>query len=566
MIRSHSPNIYFLINPIGNVSNSTISTIHRFFDSSPISPSNSYAAFTSMIDKSKIDVNLIESSSAMITLYDMTRINASNNNNNGKQLNLSKYEIIDSTLAWDSQVGAHVQWGKSDEQLLYNILIAKNNTNFKEIMSYSSNELHMYRALGVIYNPRKKSKKYLQCPIYHVSNNGLYAASPNLYKIKYTQKGYGINVDYSTPNSHALKTDGLYVINLSKGTCQLMVSLHDLAIIGGLDLHSVPSYGFHVKFSYDNKKILFVMRTLERYNVNNPNKTNRVQHLFVMDINGNNIKHVISWTSRPFIHNCNRSNNNKNSNSNNNSFDMKYFKKVSLRDGNHPNWIPGTHNISLNLIREVHAGNGYYGSSKLWDVIVINTDTIKLLDNYDIYNCDLRASTHNNHKFDLLKTKDNRNDLNMSIAYELGSGHPNFHNNNRYFITDAYEKEMIGLQPFLSYQVKKGSVPLRLIDVISKREVILFQAHISEESYPISNNNMNVNPILLFKSIYNQIANSLIGKEKSSSAWRCDMHPAWSRDFKWIAINVRLTGQARHVILLHFDIELDDLFVPTTQP
>lgn len=34
-------------------------------------------------------------------------------------------------------------------------------------------------------------------------------------------------------------------------------------------------------------------------------------------------------------------------------------------------------------------------------------------------------------------------------------------------------------------------------------------------------------------------------------SWRCDLHPAWSRDFHWVAINGRPQGAERQVLLVH---------------
>ncbi len=43
-------------------------------------------------------------------------------------------------------------------------------------------------------------------------------------------------------------------------------------------------------------------------------------------------------------------------------------------------------------------------------------------------------------------------------------------------------------------------------------------------------------------------------------AWRCDLHPAWSRDFEWVVINGRPTGGNRQVILLHLGPDLSRYF------
>jgi hypothetical protein len=43
-------------------------------------------------------------------------------------------------------------------------------------------------------------------------------------------------------------------------------------------------------------------------------------------------------------------------------------------------------------------------------------------------------------------------------------------------------------------------------------------------------------------------------------SWRCDLHPAWSRDFLHVAINGRPTGGERQVLLMHVGANLSVYF------
>ena len=38
-------------------------------------------------------------------------------------------------------------------------------------------------------------------------------------------------------------------------------------------------------------------------------------------------------------------------------------------------------------------------------------------------------------------------------------------------------------------------------------------------------------------------------KSRESMAWRCDMHPAWDRSFRWLAFNGRPDGERRQVLV-----------------
>ena len=45
-------------------------------------------------------------------------------------------------------------------------------------------------------------------------------------------------------------------------------------------------------------------------------------------------------------------------------------------------------------------------------------------------------------------------------------------------------------------------------------------------------------------------------------SWRCDAHPAWSRDFQAVVINARPTGQERQVMVLKLGSNLSQYFDP----
>lgn len=47
---------------------------------------------------------------------------------------------------------------------------------------------------------------------------------------------------------------------------------------------------------------------------------------------------------------------------------------------------------------------------------------------------------------------------------------------------------------------------------------------------------------------------------EEDKSWRCDLHPAWSRDFQWVAINGRPRGRERQVVLLYLGPDLGAMF------
>src|SRR5690606_512565 len=146
--------------------------------------------------------------------------------------------VVATTAAWDTQLGAQVQWGGNDSELCYNDL-----------------DQSAWRPRGVIHDPVSGSVRTVDGPIYHVSADGSKAASPNLTRYRHTQLGYGVVTPEhaGTPNVGAADDDGLYVTDLRTGDCELLVSFRQIAQDLRLDNHdSEPGgayYGAHAKWN-----------------------------------------------------------------------------------------------------------------------------------------------------------------------------------------------------------------------------------------------------------------------------------------------------------------------------
>jgi len=136
-LEGRPPSIPTWIVTPGNVS----STI-RFYDTSPFSPSGKYLAFLRFPRDSE---GKSISGSALLPAADVVLVN----------LWSGVKSIIAKTHGWDSQTGAHVQWGASDDDLFYNDVVW-------------DARLQAYRAIGVHMNAFRKKKKQLECPVYQV--------------------------------------------------------------------------------------------------------------------------------------------------------------------------------------------------------------------------------------------------------------------------------------------------------------------------------------------------------------------------------------------------------------
>jgi len=169
--------------------------IHRFFDTSPFSPSGRYLALTRFPYEDRLP---FAGDAAEIVLIN---------------LETGKEGSIAMTHGWDTQLGAQVQWGQDDNQLYFNDLDTKT-----------------WKLFGVKMNPITGDKKRLEGPIYMVSPDGSLAASPCLLRTGLTQAGYGVIAppDYIPVNKGAPSDDGVYMTDTETGKCKLLVSLKQI--------------------------------------------------------------------------------------------------------------------------------------------------------------------------------------------------------------------------------------------------------------------------------------------------------------------------------------------------
>ncbi len=299
------PNSLSII-PIWIVTPANSSCIHRFFDSSPFSPSGKFLAVTCLTPgyNEYLSLPLSKPTPSQVVVYE-----------------IQSQSIVANitTFGWDSQVGAHVQWGKDDEHLLFNDVT--NNT-----------------AHGVVYNIYTKKARTLSNTVYHVSNNGNFAVTPSLAKIRFTQLGYGLYVRHVKPNNrYNLDSDGYYVVDIATGASKVLVSLNTLKqYLPRCFVSSMSTmYGFHVKWSSDDQLIMLIVRTVTVGG-------RRIQHIFTINREHSRVNYVTSWSSMHSVKS----------------------PECLVLDGNHPNWIPNTHLFSINR-----------GRKKPWDLVVFDADS-----------------------------------------------------------------------------------------------------------------------------------------------------------------------------------------------
>ncbi|UKI31448.1 MAG: hypothetical protein L6W00_27330 [Lentisphaeria bacterium] len=85
--------------------------------------------------------------------------------------------VVWETAGWEYQLGANINWGADDSQLLFNDVDTTTWTPF-----------------GMVLDPVSGASRKLEQCVYHVSPDGRYALSADLRAMRRTQWGYGVMV------------------------------------------------------------------------------------------------------------------------------------------------------------------------------------------------------------------------------------------------------------------------------------------------------------------------------------------------------------------------------------
>ena len=207
-------------------------TIHRFFDSSPFSPSGQYLVSTQVPYEDRMPV---AGDVARIVVTDLTT---------------GEEKIVAETRAWDTQVGAHAQWGADDRQLFFNDLDTTQWQPFGVKLDFSSGERTTFEG-----------------GVYHVTRDGRFSFAPFLTRMGLVQAGYGVVVPPQfLPDAAGLADrDGVFVTDLASGQRRLLVSMRTLVEMLRFDRGPCGNeaghlVGFHLSANRQADRILFILR------------------------------------------------------------------------------------------------------------------------------------------------------------------------------------------------------------------------------------------------------------------------------------------------------------------
>lgn len=206
--------------------------MHRWFDTSPISPSGQYVALTRIPQE---DRDPRPGEPAWVEIVDLER---------GERVEVAE------TQAWDTQLGACVQWGESDEQLIYNRM-----------------DTDKWEPYGVIRNPFGQEEERIDGPIYAITSDGWTAASPQMIRTGMEEPGFGVRVpdkympDFANPRE-LMREDGIWITDLATNDRELLASFDEIRN-KALDPDTYRDgvfFAYHLQWNRQDTALMFMLR------------------------------------------------------------------------------------------------------------------------------------------------------------------------------------------------------------------------------------------------------------------------------------------------------------------
>lgn len=251
----------------------------RFYDTSAIDASHRFVAVTAYLNDRQLPQT---GDLAEVVVRDLT---------SGDTV------FAETTAAWDSQLGAQVQWHPAAPIIFFNSL-GEDGLPHAVSVDLTSGERRVY-----------------PWTIYMLSPDGRHAVSPDLRKMGQTQAGYGVIParPHELLNCGASAEDGVYIVDLKSATHRRLLSIHELICRAGIPCDDNGSfYVFHVKWSPDGERLMIVLRW-----VNDSGKASR-RWVLTCHYNGGDVRCIVP-------------------------------DHLWAKGGHHPNWFPDGKRIIMNL-------------------------------------------------------------------------------------------------------------------------------------------------------------------------------------------------------------------------
>lgn len=215
---------------------------HRFFDTSPISPSGRYVTYLRFPFEDR------QPQPGEIAHVMMT------------DLHTGGETVLAETCGWEHQLGANINWGGTDHELFFNDVDTASWTPFAWRL-----------------DPLAGTRQRMEGTVYHASPDGRWLISANLATLRKTQAGYGVRLpDTALPGQRIgpADDDGFWLTDTRTGKRRLFLSIREIiegtatspapirfeATTPPTDPERCEIIGFHSKFNAQGDALMLSLR------------------------------------------------------------------------------------------------------------------------------------------------------------------------------------------------------------------------------------------------------------------------------------------------------------------
>jgi len=206
--------------------------IHRFFDTSPMSPSGRYLAVFQLPFEDRPPE---PGETGHVCVID---------------LETGEDRVVAETCGWEPQMGANINWGATDHELFFNDV-----------------ETATWQPFAWKLDPLSGERERMEGTVYHASPDGRWLISANMSTMRRTQPGYGVCIPLERMPRHIgpAADDGFYLTDTATGQTRLLASIASMLAESDPPVHmEAPAeqeiYGFHSKFSHRGDRLMLSLR------------------------------------------------------------------------------------------------------------------------------------------------------------------------------------------------------------------------------------------------------------------------------------------------------------------
>ena len=261
--------------------------IHRFFDTSPISPSGRYAGLFRLPNEVRTPQ---PGESGEVVVVD---------------LHTGRERVVAESRGWEVQMGANVQWGRTDADLFFNDVDAATWTPF-----------------AVQLDPATGKRRRIDGTVFTVSPDGSKLTSYNLIASRRIQVGYGVVLpeEKTRRNIGPVADDGLFVTDLASGRTRMLASIRDIyeQAVPKLEIPNAERcefYCFQIRWNPQDTRVMAFLRW---HDPAAPKGGPRLLTLVTMRGDGSDIRLAVT-------------------------------PQQYARGGHHPMWAPDGEHLTINL-------------------------------------------------------------------------------------------------------------------------------------------------------------------------------------------------------------------------